>query len=190
MYLIALALCAAVSHPEPVDLESADTMILFDFRQEESVGPWQRLNDTVMGGVSESDLKLTGEFAVFSGMLSLENNGGFASVRSVPEQVNLSDYDAIALRLRGDGKRYALRLRTDPGWDGITYHASFDTVAGEWIEVVVPFEDLQPQFRGRRVPQAGPLDASSVHTFGIMITDKQEGAFRLDIEWLQAVKHR
>lgn len=44
---------------------------------------WQAINDGVMGGVSVSRLRFdsTG-YAVFEGVVSLENNGGFASVRA------------------------------------------------------------------------------------------------------------
>lgn len=187
MPLLTLAIALIASNPgeNPMNAKT-----LFDFRHEETAGRWQRLNDTVMGGVSSSDMGLTGEHAVFAGELSLENNGGFASVRSRPEKMDLSEFDAIALRVRGDGKRYALRLRTDDGWDGIAYHAAFDTDAGEWIDVVIPFDDFQPQFRGRRVPQAGPLDPAAIHTVGIMITDRQEGDFQLELAWIQAIQQR
>ena len=187
MHLAAATIIAIASITQPDAAEPTDTMMLFDFRHEDTAGTWQRLNDTVMGGVSESFMGRTDDFGVFMGTVSLENNGGFASVRSVPSAVDLSKFDAIALRVRGDGKRYALRVRTDPGWDGVSYHAAFDTEAGEWIDVTVPFSNLKPQFRGRAVPQAGPLDPASIHTFGIMISDKQEGDFRLEIESMQSV---
>lgn len=191
MYLItacitAIALAAAEVPATEPDPET--NRMLFDFRHEDTSGRWQRLNDTVMGGVSQSFMGRTDDYGVFGGTVSLENNGGFASVRSLPEAMDLQAYDAFALRVRGDGHRYALGVRTDPGWDGVSYHAAFDTVDGEWVDVVVPFSELVPQWRGRHVPQAGPLDPSAIQTFGIMISDKQEGDFRLEIETIRAIR--
>lgn len=52
---------------------------------------------------------------------------------SVPE--DLSAYDGLELRLKGDGRRYKLIIRTSSDWDTVGYTASFDTVAGQWQSV-------------------------------------------------------
>ena len=56
---------------------------LFDFTEVESAREWQSVNDGVMGGVSEGKFKIIDKKTMeFFGTLSLENNGGFASVRT------------------------------------------------------------------------------------------------------------
>ena len=52
---------------------------------------------------------------------------------SVPE--DLSAYDGLELRLKGDGRKYKFIIRTSSDWDTVGYTASFDTVAGQWQSV-------------------------------------------------------
>ena len=140
------------------------------------------------GGVSCSQFRIAEGTAVFEGTLSLENNGGFASVRSQPRKHDLAKFHGIRLRVRGDGKRYALRLRTADTFDGISYEAGFETTKGKWSTIDLPFATFQPVYRGRRVPRAEPLNRGSIKTFGFLISDKQEGPFRLEIDWIKSYR--
>ncbi len=151
----------------------------------ETLGDWYQVNDGVMGGRSSSAMRRSSDgTAVFEGDLSLENNGGFASVRTVLPEAALSGSSRLLLRVRGDGKRYQVRLRMSTGFDGIAYGAGFDTVADEWITVEIPLRSFEPSFRGRRPRGAPPLDPTNVRQLGVMLTDKQEGRFRLEIDWV------
>lgn len=148
--------------------------------------PWVAVNDDVMGGVSRSRLERSEGGHVFVGELSLENNGGFASVRFPVELEEAPPFDRFVLRLRGDGRTYQLRLRTDRNFDGIAYRAAFDTVAGEWHEVVLPTDSFRPTFRGRDVPDAPALATDRIRQIGLLVADGQAGPFRLEIAWLKA----
>jgi monofunctional biosynthetic peptidoglycan transglycosylase len=160
---------------------------LFRFDGPGDLELWPAIDDVVMGGRSASRLYLgEGGIAVFSGHVSLENNGGFASVRSRPKRVDLGDYVGVELRVRGDGKRYRLRLHNQPGWGAIAYQAAFETVPGVWQTIRFPFSAFRPTFRGRSVPDAPPLDPGQIYTFGLMIADKQAGPFALELEWIRA----
>lgn len=90
--------------------------------------------------------------------------------------------------MRGDGKRYQVRIRTTDTWDGPSYRASFDTVKDEWIRVAIPYEAFSLTYRGREYAEYPPLDPSAVSTVGILIADKQEGPFKLKIDWIGASK--
>ena len=105
---------------------------------------------------------------VFSGALSLENNGGFASVRTKGGLYNLTSADGIALRVKGDGRTYQLRLSTDARHRGslISYQRKFETKAGEWIEVEIPFEKMKPGWRGQML-SGHVLDPSKVSQLGL-----------------------
>ncbi len=163
------------------------TMTLFDFTLPESTEQWRPVDDVVMGGVSGSRMVHVADgHAVFAGTLSRENNGGFASVRCAPGQFALGDFNAIRLRVRGDGRIYRLRLRMDAGFDGVAYQASFPTEDGAWSTVDLPFTAFRPSFRGRDVPNAPALDPGSIRQIGLMIADAQEGAFRLEIALIAA----
>ncbi len=148
---------------------------------------WLPVNDGVMGGLSRSALTVTeGGMGLFAGELSLANNGGFASVRAAVADHDLGAAHGLLLKVRGDGRPYRLRLRTDAGFDGVAYQVEFATEAGRWLEVACPFADFRPVFRGRAVPGAPPLDPAAVRQVGLMIADKQAGPFALEIAWIRA----
>ena len=82
------------------------------------------------------------------------------------------------------GSSWELRLRQDRRFDGIAFAASFATTAGQWTTVELPLGSFEPTYRGFRPRNAGPLDPSEIGQVGIMLTDKQEGPFRLEIDWI------
>ncbi|MDH4232654.1 MAG: CIA30 family protein [Nitrospirota bacterium] len=160
--------------------------LIIDFKDPVENGQWERVNDAVMGGISESRLLIQGGTALFEGEVSLENYGGFASIRSLPRDFGLEGYDGLIARVRGDGKSYRLRLRTDDEYEGIAYQGVFETKPGEWLSVQLPFSGFVPVFRGRVVPGAPALSPGRIRRVGFMIADRQEGLFRLEIEGVEA----
>ena len=162
-----------------------DTPMITDFSRGEEANLWRSVDDVVMGGVSQSRLSVTpAETGVFAGELSLENNGGFASVRRNVEDVDFDGARAIALRVKGDGRPYQLRLQTKTN-DTISYRSEFETTAGEWIELRLPIAAMEPVFRGEVVPDAPELSPSDVKQLGFLLADKQPGAFRLETDWIR-----
>ncbi|MCB9249946.1 MAG: CIA30 family protein [Ignavibacteriales bacterium] len=132
---------------------------IFDFSSPETSGEWRIINDVVMGGVSKSSMKLgTNGTATFSGILSADNNGGFASVRTYVENVDVEGFKGVIIRTKGDGKMYNLRFRTDENYDGVSYQAKFKSEKEEWTENKIPFKDFVPTFRGRTVPNKPELN--------------------------------
>ena len=153
---------------------------LFRFDSATSVAGWSAIDDSVMGGVSASRLRHDpAGHAVFEGTVSLERNGGFASVRSRPLDLGSPGATACLLEARGDGRRYKLNLRTDDAFDGVNYQAAFEAPEGIWTVVRLPLSGFRPTFRGRSVPRAPPLDPARVRQVGLMIADGQAGAFAL-----------
>jgi len=163
-------------------------MLLADFRDADEAARWRPTDDVVMGGVSSSAM-LSGDGAgIFCGELSLERGGGFASVRRREEVVALSAYDAVELRVRGDGKRYKLNLRVSDSPDGVVYQAAFETQAGRWMTAELPLVTFMPRFRGR--PATGTLDRAHVSSLGLLISDRQVGPFRLEVSSIAATSNR
>jgi len=162
--------------------------LLFDFTMMTNASAWQIVNDDVMGGVSTSRFELTAGVAVFQGVVSLANNGGFASVRSLPARHDLAGCDAFVIRARGDGRRYKFTARTSPSFDSAIYQSAFTTKKGEWEEHRLPFKSFVPTFRGRVLSGEPTLDPAKVTSVGFLISDKQAGTFRLEIAWIKAVK--
>ncbi|PQQ21813.1 uncharacterized protein Pyn_19851 [Prunus yedoensis var. nudiflora] len=132
---------------------------------------WGALDDVVMGGVSESTFQIDpnggengGPTGIFKGVVSTANNGGFTSIRTknLSTAEDLSAYDGLELRLKGDGRRYKLIVRTSRDWDTVGYTTGFDTVGDQWQTVRVPFSSLKPIFRARTVSDAPPFDPSNI----------------------------
>jgi len=147
--------------------------------------PWLAVNDGVMGGVSAGRMSETGSGLVFEGVLSLENNGGFASVRRLVG-ADLSTASSVRIRVRGDGRRYQLRFRQDRRFDGVAWRAFFDA-DDAWRTVSLGFDEFEPVFRGRRVPEAGALNAATISQIGFMLADGNPGPFRLEIQTIEFV---
>jgi len=144
-----------------------------------SPGPWQAINDGVMGGISSGRMEQSGDILRFEGTLSLENNGGFASVRR-PIGEDLSNATGVKLQVRGDGRTYQFRMRQDDRFDGIAWRAEFST-SGDWQTVELSFNEFIPVFRGRQVPGAGPVAPAGIRQIGFMLADKVPGPFALEI---------
>jgi hypothetical protein len=169
---------------EEIDLPSELPPALVDFRSDDQV--WLPVNDTVMGGVSACGLERTAAgTGLFKGQLSLENNGGFASVRAMLGPTDLSGFQGLRVRVRGDGRRYRLRLRSDDGFDGVAYQAKFPTSADEWTEIDLPFSGFAATFRGRTLTGFAALDPALVTQIALMVADGQAGEFRLEIDWVR-----
>ena len=183
-HIATLALiCLAITMK--ADTETNKT--IFDFQAATNSSPWEVVNDDVMGGVSTSRFQvLTNGCAVFNGTVRLENNGGFASVRSAPLRENLTGLTAFVLRVRGDGHSYKFSARTGAGFDTPLYQCSFPTKQGEWEEHRLAFSDFVPTFRGRVLTGEPPLKPAKANSVGILISDKQAGPFRLEIGWIKA----
>jgi len=152
---------------------------------------WFSVNDDVMGGLSGGGIRRTEEgTGLFAGALSLENNGGFASVRTLVDRPDLAKSAGLEIRVRGDGRTYQLRLRDDGSFDGVAHRALFTTRADEWITVRLSYGDFQPTFRGRLQRDISPLDPARIRQVGLMVADKQAGPFALEIEtvtpWFEA----
>ena len=195
LLLTACLLLAGGLHGQTKDAQDTTAMnepemqTVFEFGPDEA--SWPSIDDVVMGGVSRSEMTLSDGVAIFQGRLSLENNGGFASVRSRPIRRALpADVESFVLRVRGDGRTYGFRLRTNRAFDGVSYQVQFPTRAEEWTEVSVGITELEPVFRGRLVRGYAPLRVEEIQTFGFILADKNPGEFRLEIDWIRAISSR
>ncbi|MBD3224866.1 MAG: CIA30 family protein [Caldithrix sp.] len=170
-------------------MDTEQQRLLIDFANTDTQGGWQIINDGVMGGLSQSEMRISNSgTAIFRGNVSLQNNGGFASTRTRLQGSGLNDYSGIVLRIRGDGKTYHLRLRTDNRFDGVSYRQRFDTEPDQWITVHLPFKHFEPVFRGRVLNDVGSLKPESIQQMGFLISDKQDGPFTLEVQWIKAYK--
>lgn len=169
-----------------MNTQAASEKIVFNFKTATNPSAWQVINEDVMGGVSTSELHLTNGIAVFSGEVSLEKNGGFASVRSLPFRHDIVGCDSFLIRVRGDGRSYKFTVRTESSFDSALYQTVFATKNGEWEEHTLALKQFEATFRGRSLPDEPPLDPAKVASVGFLISDKQKGPFRLEVAWIKA----
>ncbi len=159
---------------------------LLQFDGPDAAQQWQAVNDGVMGGVSEGSFKITGDKMLeFFGTLSLANNGGFASVRSKPTNLDIESGDTLVVRVKGDGRDYVVNLYTKSRRMAFSYRADLPTTRNEWTEVAIPLDDFIPTAFGRRVQGMGPVEPDQINGVGFMLSDKKPGPFTMQVEWVK-----
>ncbi len=159
--------------------------VIFDFSSPSTSGEWITINDVVMGGVSQSKFEINNDStATFSGTVSPDNNGGFASARASLKD-ELKDFKEAVIRVKGDGNIYSLRFRTNNNFDGLSYQAKFKPEAGQWKEYKIPLSEFKPTFRGNILSDKPELESKDIKQIGILIADKQYGKFELKIDWIK-----
>jgi NADH dehydrogenase [ubiquinone] 1 alpha subcomplex assembly factor 1 len=174
----AFALGATLSPMQPAHAGSP----LPDFTRPEVVRAFRIINDGVMGGVSASRLSPVAGAMLFEGEISLEKNGGFASFRGA---VRLpAESAALLLTVRGDGQRYKLTLKLDESTGSAQYQATF-VAQRAWRTLRFEPADFTASFRGRAV--AAPMVRfADVRYFGLLISDRQSGPFKIELKEIGA----
>lgn len=156
------------------------------FGSDDALKSWTSVNDGVMGGVSKGGFARSEQGTlVFRGELSLANNGGFSSIRMKQSELGLDGTTALVVKAKGDGRTYWLDIRSADQMSASSYRAYFPTIAGEWKETRVPFEDFKLQAFGRDLPFKA-IDPASIASVGFTLADKKEGPFSLEIEYVKA----
>lgn len=164
--------------------------VLVDFSAAGEQDRWIVVTDTLMGGRSSGAWAIGPErTASFRGLLRIGEFGGFVSARCAPRHFDLTGYEGIAVRIRGDGRTYRLRLRHEERFESIAYQANFTAAPGDdWITVRLPFRGFIAAHHGSILPDAAPLDPAEIRQIGVMIADPPEGEFRLEIDWIKAYR--
>ncbi len=154
--------------------------VIFDFNKKSDLQDWSIVDDVVMGGESLSTFKLNEDgCGIFEGNISIENNGGFSSLRYRFLKKTINAYTHVKIRLRGDGKKYQFRVKSNSS-DYYSYVAPFLT-SREWQEIVIPLEDMYPSFRGRRLNQPN-FSSDYIEELAFLIGNKKSESFKLLID--------
>jgi len=162
--------------------------LVTDFNREPGSLEWFVVNDDVMGGRSSGGFELNDGSLVFTGSINTLG-GGFSSIRSRGPRMDLSEYSGIRLRVRGDGRRYSWQLRTNVMYRGreLGYWSEFETTAGQWLGIDLPFAEFVPKFRGNKLDVAPPNPAD-IRGMGLMISDGKDGPFAIAVDSVQAYR--
>ncbi|MDO9275995.1 MAG: CIA30 family protein [Lutibacter sp.] len=163
-----------------VSLIICNSMVIFDFNKQSDISDWKMVNDAVMGGKSGSKFYLNEEgHGIFKGTVSLENNGGFSSLRHRFIRTNIEGYEKVTVHLKGDGKRYQFRTKTNKV-DQQAYISYFETT-GEWQTVEIILSALEPTFRGRKLNMPN-FPVEEFEEVGFLIGNKVNENFELVID--------
>ena len=154
---------------------------IFDIKS--NVSSWKTINDGVMGGISSSSFTLNDAgIGIFSGKVSLENNGGFAMVQLHFSSKNVSEFTKVILKVKGDGKTYQFRIKRD-SIDKHSYVAPFSTTSN-WSIIEIPFNSMYPAFRGA-ILNLPNYSGEQMEHVAFLIGNKKEETFQLEIESIE-----
>lgn len=159
------------------------SLLIFDFSAKDDWAGWAVENDVVMGGNSSSKLERSAEGnAVFKGSVSLENNGGFASLQYHFPTKNIKAYSKAFIRIKGDGKEYQFRIKSNLK-DRASYIYPFKTT-GDWQTVEIPLNKMTPTFRGRKLDIPN-FSADELQEVRFLIGNNKAEDFRLEIDKIE-----
>jgi hypothetical protein len=160
-----------------------NTITLFDFTKESDIVNWKIVDDGVMGGLSSSTFFVDkAGNGIFKGSVSLENNGGFCSVRYFFKPTTLKNQKTFSIRLKGDGKKYQFRVKSKVS-DYYSYIYEFQTTS-EWQTVEIPITEMYASFRGRTLNLPN-YDGASLEEIAFLIGNKQNENFQLIIDTIE-----
>ncbi|MGY3793586.1 CIA30 family protein [uncultured Aquimarina sp.] len=156
------------------------SLTIFDFKKTNKLSDWIVVNDGVMGGLSKGEITLNDKGnAIFSGAISLENNGGFSMVRYRFSTKKVKGYTKALITLKGDQKRYQFRVKTNT-YDRHSYIAHFET-SGEWQTIEIPLSEMYPVFRGVSLDMQN-YPSIQMEEIAFLIGNKKQEKFRLEID--------
>jgi hypothetical protein len=184
--ILALALtgCISKSPSEPSPAISKN-LTLHQFNKDTGTTGWEIQNDAVMGGLSQGRLVLNQDGnALFTGTISLDNNGGFSSFQRDFPPTDVSAYRTLCIGLKGDGKRYQVRVESTPG---ARHGYAFDfPTHGQWEVIEIPFEQMYPIHHGDRLDRPN-YPGHTLSQLQILAGDGRAESFRLEIDsiWFQ-----
>ena len=178
---ILLAICLVEALTAGTDMR--DSLLVFDFSQG-GADRWEVVNDGVMGGRSKGFVEIESARLRFHGEL-VTQGGGFTSVRS-SRSLDLSSYDGLEMRVRGNGRRFEVEINDGHryGWRSVSRRAPFDT-SDEWQTVQIPFSALRATVFGR-VVDVPTVKLSDIERIGFYILDGKDGPFELEVESVSA----
>lgn len=156
---------------------------LYDFNENSKRGDWRIVDDVVMGGRSSGSFTINEKgIGVFSGDVSLENNGGFSSIRYYSGNTSVEGYDKISILLKGDRKKYQFRIKHNSS-DYYSFLYEFQT-SGEWEEIDIPFNEMYASFRGRRL-NISNFSEEKIEEMAILIGNKKNESFKLLLDKIE-----
>ena len=155
-------------------------ILIFEFNKSCPIELWQVVDDIVMGGKSNGSLSLSENGnGLFKGNVSIENNGGFSSIRLNTKKIKINVGGNIILNVKGDGHEYQLRIKGSR-FDRHSFIFNFKT-SGEWETISIPLNKMTASFRGYAVGLPDFND-DTIDQLGFLKSSKKNTSFKLEIK--------
>ena len=164
-------------------MQTVQPALIYNFQKDASTAGWRVVDDSVMGGLSQGKLVTNDAgHGVYSGTVSIENNGGFSSLRYRFDSKSVTASTTIVLRLKGDGKRYQFRVKDKKGQyhSYITYFETTD----QWQDIEIKLADMYPSYRGRKLSIPN-FNHNQIEELAILIGNKKAESFALTIDRIE-----
>ncbi|MFC6267274.1 CIA30 family protein [Frigoriflavimonas asaccharolytica] len=162
-----------------------NSQTIFDFNADAKLSNWQVVDDVVMGGKSLGTFGLNAEgHGIFKGLVSLENNGGFSSVKYNFDKIFVKNNAKISLKVKGDGKDYQFRIKAK-SVESYSYIHTFST-DGSWQTIEIPLNVFYPSFRGRKLDIPN-FSENSMEEIAFLIANSKQEKFELVIDKIELI---
>ncbi|OEK04668.1 CIA30 family protein [Roseivirga misakiensis] len=172
-----------------IALLSPPSEMVFDFGENKDGYKWAIVNDGVMGGLSRGKAQLTDDSMIFSGTVSLENNGGFTSLRAPYARYDLSQYDQVEIKYRSSGLDCALNVYQYQRFWLPNHKMPIPSSNDAWKTITVDLYDLKEYRMGRRTGRTMSKGAAkNTIRLGFITDSKKPGAFKLEIAYVKFSK--
>ena len=127
-----------------ISRSNGENILKDDFTNENE---WTYIADNVMGGISEGGVEFnlvdSNVYALLSGNVSTENNGGFIQIRRELKNIDLSKAKSIRVYARGNNEKYYIFLRTTGTILPWQYYSHEFTVNEEYNEFIMHIQDFK-----------------------------------------------
>ena len=127
-----------------ISRSNGENILKDDFTNENE---WTYIADNVMGGISDGRVEFnlvdSNVYALLSGNVSTENNGGFIQIRRELKNIDLSKAKSIRVYARGNNEKYYIFLRTTGTILPWQYYSHEFTVNEEYNEFIMPIKDFK-----------------------------------------------
>lgn len=176
LYSILFSLFSFVMPVEPLTIDCSS----------KAQGPdWYAINDGVMGGRSKGGIAKQANSILFTGDISLENNGGFSSIRYELDGQKIEGYTKVRMTVKGDGRKYGLMLEQNRVWFQPYFRHYFKPEA-EYQTLEFNLSEFDEIRVGNTTGRKATMDRlAKTFRVGIILFDKQEGPFELEIQSIE-----
>jgi NADH dehydrogenase [ubiquinone] 1 alpha subcomplex assembly factor 1 len=151
---------------------------------------WVLLSDNIMGGITKSKIEYTDNSVLLSGNISLDNYGGFSSIKTQYKSFDLSQFNAIKIKFKSTNQKFVFTLEDDQDWTQPNYINEFSSKKDEtWEEATIYFKDFKEIIIGQ--PTGNIMKFRSLKNIvrlGIMTKEKKEGPFSLEVDYIEFIK--